>query len=119
VRTAGSIRRRLTFLLAGVAALLSVLSWSMVSSFARQAAERTQDNILAASATIIAETLRSEAGEIRLELPYAAFSMLGAVSEDRVFYRVDAGGQTLTGYPGLTPGTAPPFPGQVVFDSLS
>ncbi|MEM9430939.1 MAG: sensor histidine kinase N-terminal domain-containing protein, partial [Pseudomonadota bacterium] len=101
----GSIGRRLTLLLAGVAALLSLLSWSMVSSFARQAAERTQDNILAASATIIAETLRSEGGEVRLELPYAAFSMLGAVSEDRVFYRIDAAGETLTGYETLTRGT--------------
>ncbi len=114
----GSIGRRLTLLLAGVAALLSILSWSMVSSFARQAAERTQDNILAASATIIAETLRTEQGEVRLELPYAAFSMLGAVSEDRVFYHVEAGGETLTGYENLTRGSTPAVPGQVVFDTV-
>lgn len=119
MKPTGSIGRRLTLLLAGVAALLSILSWSMVSIFARQAAERTQDNILAASATIIAETLRSEGGEVRLELPYAAFSMLGAVSEDRVFYRVDAAGETLTGYDTLTRGTPPPVPGQVVFDTVS
>lgn len=115
----GSIGRRLTLLLAGVAALLSLLSWSMVSSFARQAAERTQDNILAASATIIAETLRSEGGEVRLELPYAAFSMLGAVSEDRVFYRIDAAGETLTGYETLTRGTPALIPGQVYFDTVT
>ncbi len=116
--TTGSIGRRLTFLLAGVAGLLSVLSWSMVSSFARQAAERTQDNILAASATIIAETLRNEGGAVRLELPYAAFSMLGAVSEDRVFYHVEAGGETLTGYENLTQGVASAPPGQVAFDTV-
>ena len=56
----GSIGRRLTLLLAGVAALLSLLSWGMVTGLARQAAERTQDNVLAASAITIAETLRSE-----------------------------------------------------------
>ena len=56
---------------------------------------------LAASATSIAETLRSEGGEIRLELPYSAFSMLGALSEDRVFYRVAAGNEVLTGYDDL------------------
>lgn len=115
----GSISRRLTVLLACVAALLSVLSWSMVTSFARQAAERTQDNILEASASIIAEALRSEDGEVRLELPYAAFSMLGAISEDRVFYHVSADGQTLTGYGDLAPDIAAPAPGQVDFATVT
>ncbi|PWE30783.1 sensor histidine kinase [Pararhodobacter marinus] len=109
MRTA-SIWQRLTLLLAGVAALLSLLSWSMVSALAREAAERTQDNVLAASATIIAETLRSEQGEVRLELPYAAFSMLGAISEDRVFYRVTAEDRLLTGYADL-PAPRPPASG--------
>lgn len=111
-----SIGQRLTLLLAGMAALLSVLSWGMVTGLARQAAERTQDNVLAASATTIAETLRSEQGEVRLELPYAAFAMLGAISEDRVFYRVTAADRMLTGYHDLPPpggGTL----GQVVFDT--
>lgn len=108
----------MTLLLALVAALLSIVSWSMVSSFARQAAERTQDNILAASATIIAETLRSEGGEVRLELPYAAFAMLGAVSEDRVFYQIETAGQTLTGYPDLTMDSMPPRAGEVRFETV-
>ncbi len=112
MKTSGSISRRLTVLLACVAALLSVLSWSMVTSFARQAAERTQDNILEASASIIAEALRSEDGEVRLELPYSAFSMLGAISEDRVFYHVTQGGATLTGTPAISAGFVSPAPGQ-------
>ncbi|MEX0971605.1 MAG: sensor histidine kinase N-terminal domain-containing protein [Paracoccaceae bacterium] len=113
-----SIGRRLTLLLAAVAALLSVLSWGMVTALAREATQRTQDNVLAASTTTIAETLRSEQGEIRLELPYAAFAMLGAVSEDRVFYRVTAGDEILTGYQDLpAPSTA--RLGQVFFDSAT
>jgi two-component system sensor histidine kinase TctE len=112
----GSIGRRLTLLLAGVAAVLSVVSWSMVTGLARQAAERTQDNVLAASATTIAETLRTDQDEIRLELPYSAFSMLGAISEDRVFYLVTADGEMLTGYPSLpVPTLDPPMPGRVTF----
>lgn len=108
-----SIARKLTLFLAAIVASLAVISWGMVTSFALEAAGRTQDNILAASATSIAETLRSEGGQIRLELPYAAFSMLGAISEDRVFYRVAAGDEVLTGYadlegPAVTPG-APRF----------
>lgn len=109
-----SIGQRLTLLLAGVAALLSLLSWGMVTSLAAQAAARTQDNVLAASTTTIAETLRSEQGAVRLELPYAAFAMLGAMSEDRVFYSVVAADQFLTGYQDLpVPGAGPL--GQIVF----
>ena len=103
----GSIGRRLTLYLAVVAALLSLLSWGMVAGFARQAAEETQDNVLAAAVTAIAETLRSEQGELRLELPYSAFSMLGEMSEDRVFYRVTANGALLTGYADLPVATDP------------
>ena len=110
-----SIGQRLTLLLAGVAAALSLLSWGMVTSLAAQAAARAQDNVLAASTTTIAETLRSDQGQVRLELPYAAFAMLGAISEDRVFYRVVAG-EVLTGYDDLpAPGTG--AKGQVVFDT--
>jgi two-component system sensor histidine kinase TctE len=111
-----SIGQRLTLLLAGVAALLSLLSWGMVTGLARQAADRNQDNVLAASVTTIAETLRSEQGDVRLELPYAAFAMLGAISEDRVFYRVTAADRMLTGYDDL-PTPSEGAPGQVVFDT--
>ena len=112
-----SIWHRLTLLLAGVAALLSLLSWSLVSGLARQAAAKTQDNVLAASATTIAETLRSELGEVRLELPYSAFSMLGAISEDRVFYQVTAGDTLLTGYADLPVPDTPESAGAVVFET--
>ena len=118
MKRTGSIGRRLTLLLSGVAALLSVLSWWMVTGLARQAAERTQDNVLAASVTTIAETLRSEQGEVRLELPYSAFSMLGAISEDRVFYRVATGDIVLTGYEDLpVPAVGGSSDGRVVFDT--
>ncbi|MDG4648142.1 sensor histidine kinase [Roseibacterium sp. SDUM158017] len=114
----GSIGRRLTLLLAGIAALLSLMSWGMVTGLARQAAERTQDNVLAASATAIAETLRTEQGELRLELPYSAFSMLGAISEDRVFYLVTARDEMLTGYRDLpVPALEASTPGRVAFDT--
>lgn len=117
VQAGWSIARKLTLFLAGIVALLALISWGMVTSFAREAAGRTQDNVLAASATSIAETLRSEGGEVRLELPYAAFSMLGAISEDRVFYRVAAGDEVLTGYPDLEGPDV--TPGEVRFATLS
>lgn len=97
----GSIRRRLVLQLAGIAALLSLAFFLVVRAVAEQAAEDTQDNILAASATSIADALYSERGVVRLELPYSALSMLGTISEDRVFYRVVIDGETLTGYEDL------------------
>lgn len=116
MRGQGSIQRRLTLLLAGVAAVLSILSWLTVSGFARRAAGQAQDNVLAASVSTIAETLRTEQGQVQLELPYSAFSMLGALSEDRVFYRVAAGGALLTGY-GDLPAAEARAGGRVAFDT--
>ncbi len=115
----GSIGRRLTVLLAVIAALLALLSWWMVTSFAREAAERTQDNVLIASATTIAEALWSEQDAIRLELPYSAFAMLDAIGEDRVFYRVATADETLTGYADLLPPSLPAAPGDVAVATLT
>jgi two-component system sensor histidine kinase TctE len=114
-----SMTQRLTILLAVIAAVLAILSWWMVTSFAREAAERTQDNVLIASATTIAEALRSEQGNIMLELPYSAFAMLGAIGEDRVFYRVAAAGETLTGYADLIPPAAPTRQDEVAVRTLN
>lgn len=96
-----SIRRRLVAQLALVAALLSVVFFLTVQGVAGRATEATQDNILAASATSIADAVYSDDGAVRVEIPYSALSMLGTVSEDRVFYRVIVNGATLTGYDDL------------------
>ena len=97
-----SIRRRMVIQLSIIAALLSVVFFFAVRSIAERAAADTQDNVLAASATSIADALYSERGMVRVELPYSALSMLGTISEDRVFYRIVAAGETVTGYDGLT-----------------
>ncbi len=96
-----SIRRRLVVQLALVAALLSVAFFFSLRVVAEGATEATQDNILAASATSIADAVYTDAGVVRVEIPYSALSMLGTVSEDRVFYRVIVNGETLTGYDDL------------------
>lgn len=96
-----SIRRRLVLQLAGIAALLSVAFFLSLRAVAERAATDTQDNILAASATSIADAVYSESGAVKLDLPYSALSMLGTISEDRVFYRVIVDGATLTGYDDL------------------
>ncbi|MFT4961796.1 MAG: two-component system sensor histidine kinase TctE, partial [Paracoccaceae bacterium] len=111
----GSIRKRLFFQLAGVAAVLSLAFFLAVREVAERAAEGTQDDILSASATAIADSLRSEGDGVTLELPYAALSMLGTINDDRVFYRVVAAQKTLTGYADLPLPRITPRPGEPIF----
>jgi two-component system, OmpR family, sensor histidine kinase TctE len=118
VKARGSIRRRLFFQLAGVAAVLSLAFFLVVREVAERAAEGTQDDILSASATAIADSLRSENQGVTLELPYAALSMLGTINDDRVFYRVVAAQSTLTGYGDLPQPRITPRPGEPVFASF-
>lgn len=117
IRDIGSIRRRLTLQLLVVAAVLSILLYLAVRTFAGQAAEDTQDKILAASATSIVDEFRSERGEVALDIPYSSLSMLGAISDDRVFYRVIVDEATLTGYGDLPVPATRPAPGRPSFST--
>jgi two-component system sensor histidine kinase TctE len=114
----GSIRRRLFVQLAVVAAVLSLAFFLAVRAVAERAAEGTQDDILSASATAIADSLRSEPGGVTLDLPYAALSMLDTLSQDRVFYRITARGETLTGYGDLPGPRTPPRLGAPSFSTF-
>lgn len=100
-RPLGSMKRQLIAQLVIGAALLAALLIFVFQDFARRFAEESQDNVLLASATSILENVSEEAGGLIVDIPYAALAMLGSVSEDRVFYRVDQGGQFLTGYDDL------------------
>jgi len=107
-RVAQSLRRRLLIQLLSVAALLSALIYFGVRAVADQAAEATQDNILGASAATIAEELGARDDKIMVDIPYAAFSMLGAVNAERVFYRIETATGLLTGYSDLPLPTVAP-----------
>ena len=105
MKAAMSLRQRLLVQLIVVAALLSVILYLAVRSVADEAAEATQDNILGASVATIAEQMGVADGGLVVDIPYSAFSMLGAVSEERVFYRILQNDETITGYEDL------PLPG--------
>jgi two-component system sensor histidine kinase TctE len=109
-RLRASIRARLiTQLLAG-AVLLALLVVLVVRSYARDLASESQDVILAASVTSILDASAVRNGKLALDIPYAAFTMLGNTSDDRVFYAVTRNGAFLTGYEDLprpAPGTGP------------
>lgn len=97
----GSILRRLMLQLVGAAAVLAAILFVLFQSFARQLAIEAQDNTLFASASAILESVSVQQGEVNVDIPYAALSMLGNVSDDRVFYRIGMGVVPLTGYDDL------------------
>ncbi|OYX44616.1 MAG: hypothetical protein B7Z02_04730 [Rhodobacterales bacterium 32-67-9] len=96
-----SLRLRLVLQLLGIAAVLAIVLYFTVRTVADQAAEATQDGVLGAATLAIAESLQGGEDGVGVDLPYEAFSILGSISADRVFYRIEAGGQTLTGYEDL------------------
>jgi len=101
--------------LLGLALLLSLGLYLAVRVVADRAAEATQDNILGASATSIAEALRAADDGILVDIPYSALAMLGELSDDRVFYRIVVGDETVTGYETLPLPPAPPRPGAPIY----
>ena len=85
-------------MLLGGALVLAIGLFIVFQRLAFQLAEESQDNILRASATAILESASVIEGELDLDLPYSAFSMLSNVSNDRVFYAITANETFLTGY---------------------
>ena len=99
--TRGSIRRRLLWSLLLSAALLALAVYFLVLSVARQVAQDSQDNVLAASALSIIDSARYSGGQVSLDLPYSALSMLDSVTDERVFYAIRFDGEFLSGYEDL------------------
>jgi len=97
----GSLRARLVIQLLVIAAVLAVMLYFTVRVTADSAAEATQDAILGAATTSIAEQLRATDTGIEVDLAYATFSMLGAIGQDRLFYRINVGEAVVTGYDDL------------------
>ena len=103
-----SLRRRLVWQLMALSAVLAVGLYLAVRIGAEQASQATLDAVLGAAAQGLAEEMRSVEGGVEIDLPPGTFSMLAAMGEERIFYRVDVGGQTVTGYEDLPlPGTLP------------
>lgn len=118
VRVQGSIRRRLLLQLLGTSAVLAVVMYVIVLGFVRDLSEQSHGSILTASAQSILDSISVSGGEVRVDLPYAALSMLGNVSDDRVFYRVTQNGAVLTGYDDLPPPRTPDRMGNSVVDTV-
>ena len=96
-----SLRRRLVGQLLGLAAVLALVLSLAVRIGAERASEQTLDAVLGAAAQGLAEEMRAADGGVVIDMQPATFSMLAAMGEERIFYRVDVGGLTVTGYADL------------------
>lgn len=103
-----SLRRKLVGQLLALAAVLALGLSLAVRIGAERASEATLDAVLGAAAQGMAEEMRAAEGGIVVDLQPATFSMLAAMGEERIFYRVDVDGVTVTGYGDLPlPGVPP------------
>lgn len=105
---ARSLRRQLVWQLLALAAVLALGLYLAVRLGAERASEETLDAVLGAAAQGLAEEMRSIEGGVEVDLPPGTFSMLAAMGEERIFYRVDVGGVTITGYGDLPLPATPP-----------
>nr|WP_277018607.1 MULTISPECIES: sensor histidine kinase N-terminal domain-containing protein [Paracoccus] len=96
-----SLRHRLVWQFLVLSALLVAGLFLTVGWVAERASRASQDAVLGAAVTAIAEGIRSVDEGLEMDLPYATFSMLGAMGDERIFYAVTVGGQVVTGYEGL------------------
>lgn len=107
-RPGPSLRRRLGVQLVLLSAVVAVALYAAVRTSSERASEATQDAILGAATLAMAEGLRPVEDGAEVDIDPGTFSMLAAMGEERLFYRVLIGGQTVTGYEDLPlPQTAP------------
>ncbi|SIS72332.1 sensor histidine kinase [Paracoccus saliphilus] len=106
-----SLRRRLIWQFVALSALLVLALFFAVRFAAERASRASQDAVLGAAVISIGDGLRPVDEGLELDLPYATFSMLGAMGDERVFYSLSTEERLITGYGNLPP--APEVPGDL------
>lgn len=101
-RPAGfSLRRRLVWQFVALSLLLVVALFFAVRFAAERASRASQDAVLGAAVISVGDGIRSADEGLELDLPYATFSMLGAMGNERIFYSLSIGNRLITGYENL------------------
>jgi len=110
-----SIRRRLILSLLACIATVALILFVIVQSYASQLAADSQDKILQASVTSILDEISINNGDVLVDIPYSSLSMLGTLSDDRVYYQVTRDNKPITGYEDLPVATDDEKPDQFQF----
>ena len=93
-----SIKQRLVLQLGIVSILIAFSLFFLIKNITNQVMTTTQDRLLTASLNSIIDKFYTSNKDISLDLPYDTFSLLGAISEDKLFYKIDYNDKFLTGY---------------------
>ena len=93
-----SIKQRLVLQLGIVTILIAFSLFFLIKNITNQIMTTTQDRLLTASLNSIIDKFYTSNKDISLDLPYDTFSLLGAISEDKLFYKIDYNDKFLTGY---------------------
>ena len=93
-----SIRNRLLIQFGLATVLISVILFFVIKIIITQAITSTQDKLLSAALNSISEKFYIDKDELSLDLPYDTFSLIGSISDDKIFYRIELNGNFLTGY---------------------
>jgi two-component system sensor histidine kinase TctE len=97
-----SLRQQLIVQTAALMAIVFLMLSAGIWSYAKRAADISFDRLLNSASISILERVTVREGQIDLDLPYAALSMLELAPDDKIFYEVlDHNGQHLTGYTGI------------------
>ncbi|THF64983.1 sensor histidine kinase [Pseudothauera nasutitermitis] len=109
-----SLRRRVAAWLLPPLVILLLVNAVLSYQSALDAVNRAYDRSLTAALRAVAERTHSLAGQIHVDIPYAAFEVFEESGQERVYYAViDPQGEVLTGYAGLAPDDPPPPSGEV------
>ena len=93
-----SIKQRLVLQLGIVTILIAFSLFFLIKNITNQVMTTTQDRLLTASLNSIIDKFYTSNKDISLDLPYDTFSLLGAISEDKLFYKINYNDKFLTGY---------------------
>jgi two-component system sensor histidine kinase TctE len=97
-----SIKQRLLSSALTVLSVVGLISGLVVWQLSERASDEAYDRVLGAAALSISETIGISDDDVTVDIPYAAFAILGTSGMNRIFYRiVDPKGNLVTGTPVL------------------
>lgn len=95
-----SIEKKVMMCAVLVFAIVGILLYNTTHHNASRAADEAFDRVLSGAALTIADTVAYDNGSVTVDIPYAAFAILGTSRMNRVFYRVvSPDGHVVTGSP--------------------
>jgi len=85
IATKISIKNRLLIQFGLATIVISVILYLLIKSIINHVIISTQDKLLSAAVNSISEKIYVDKNELSLDLPYDTFSLIGSISDDKIF----------------------------------